>query len=195
MKGLQVRCGSSVAAVVSAWGATPVTLDQSEVYEAARNGLIDGMVNGVGMAGGYHTDEIFSNITVIPFYNQSYTIAANEKIFDKMTPKQVELFKEAVDEVFVEYATIFMGNIDNDTAAQEAINKTKGFAFMSDTPGLVEEFYAPLGNITSDYVKILNDQGLDGDGALAQLQVIADKYNAQYPEDQAAKDLYLKFRD
>lgn len=191
MKGLQIRCSALTGEAVVAWGAIPVTMDPSEVYEAMRNGLIDGVWTMAGATTTYKFDEIAEFAYINPFYNQNYMIGANKGIYDRMAPRQAEIFKEVVDEVWQDVALVYQIGFDHDPVAQESFSKMKNVEFMSQE--LQDEFEAPIRPIVEAYAANLDAQGLDGTGALKLADELIEKYNAQYPLDDEAKDRILKW--
>ncbi|MDR3295782.1 MAG: TRAP transporter substrate-binding protein DctP [Clostridiales Family XIII bacterium] len=191
MKGLQIRCSALAGEAIKAWGATPVSLDPGEVYEAMRNGLIDGMWTMAGATTTYKFDEIADYAYINPFYNQAYMIVANKGIYDRMAARQAEIFREVIDEVWNEVSLWYQIGFDYDEVAQQSFSKMKHVEFMTDA--LQAEFAAPIRPIVESYAANLDKQGLDGAGALALADSLIAKYNAEYPLDDAAKDRILKW--
>ena len=191
MRGLQVRCSALSGEAMKAWGATPVTMDPGEVYEAMRNGLIDGVWTMAGATTTYKFDEISEYAYINPFYNQCYVYVCNKGVFDKMTERQGEIFRQVVDEVWNEVGLYYQQGFDYDEVAQASFSKMKNVEFMSDE--LQAQFEAPIRPIVEAYAADLDAKGLDGAGALALADSLIEKYNAQYPLDDEAKNRILKW--
>ncbi len=90
IKGMKIRVPSrNTGLLVEAWGASPVSLPVSEIYNALQTGVIDGaMIDGTGI-GAFKLDEVSNYVTmgmqttISPFF-----ILMNRDAYDALTPEQ-----------------------------------------------------------------------------------------------------------
>jgi TRAP-type C4-dicarboxylate transport system substrate-binding protein len=68
LKGLRIRSGGVTADMVTAWGASPINVPTSEVYESLSKGVFDGGILGGETLNGFKLAEVVNYITVTPFY-------------------------------------------------------------------------------------------------------------------------------
>ncbi len=187
--GKQIRAGSVNADVITAYGATAVTMDISEVYEAMRSSLLDGLYTNYGACAYTNLEEVGGHALITPLSSNPSMYVMNKDVFNSMPASQQEAFMNAVDQTFEEYTTVYQ---DEGLKTQRVVD----FGIKVDTTFLegdkLEEFKAATAYLMDDLVKELDDQGLDGTGNLTKIQALADEYNktctwddykTYYPED------------
>jgi len=103
LAGKQIRATMLGADIVSAYGAIPVTLETSELYEAARSGLIDGAYYGVTTAMLQGMTEFCNYCIKLDMGTPTYAYIMNKETFNRMPKSQQEAFKKAFAEAFFEY--------------------------------------------------------------------------------------------
>lgn len=180
LKGMQLRAGSTLAKTVEAYGAVPVTLDISECYEAMRNSLINGVYTMYGACAYANLEEVGKYALIDPLSNNPYMLAMNKEVFNSMPASQQEAFMEAVDDTFQNVTTSYQEDGLMVDRVIEFASKVHTSFLEGD---MLQQFQAASSHIMSDYVKQMDDQGLDGTGALALVEKLADKYNSQFTLD------------
>lgn len=174
--GEQIRAAGISAQEVAAFGATPVTMEFSEVYEALRSGLVDGCFTNFGAGGVTKFQEIISDCLMTPLYNSVYTYVLNMDTWNSMPAAQQELFMQAVDMMLEEYGFVYgdagYHNLQVNRDCYEAINVTwhEG-QFLQDC---------------IDAVAPLMDEYAEANGVaeyIPEIQALADKYNADFTMD------------
>ena len=187
-KGMTIRSTSTTTETVAAMGATPVTLEWSECYEALRNGMVDGLYTIIGACGASLIQEVAPYATHNPFYTTSYMFVMNRGVYESMPESQRALFDELVEEVQDEYASHYSGLFDGD---ERSMNYFKGIEELIFLDGAeLEKLEGLVGGQIESYAKSLDDKGMDGTGALEYLRELADKYNTEYPAEEYEE--YLK---
>jgi len=178
LAGKQIRATSSSAAAVTAYGAVPVTLDIGEVYEALRNGLVDGAYTMFGGAANSNLDEVAKYALITPEYNSGYLFVMNKDVFNSMPQSQQEAFMEACEEAFNEYTVYYQEEgLTTDPSCVRAIQNME-INFLEGEA--LEEFRQAGANLMEEYAKSLDAKGLEGTKAMNLLRELADKYNKEY---------------
>ena len=179
IKGKQiVTTGAILAETLSAWGAIPVTLDTADVYEAMRNGLCFGKYGMFGAAAFSNLDDVASYAAILPVSNYGFITVMNKNTFNSMPPSQQEAFMEAVDETFREVTIEYQDKGLHVDRVVECIKNTKEIVFIEGE--VLEEFNKACIYMTDEYVKKLDEMGLDGTGAMQLLMELTEKYNKEY---------------
>jgi TRAP-type C4-dicarboxylate transport system substrate-binding protein len=176
LKGKQIRATSVLAKTVETFGAVPVTMETSEVYEAMRSGLVDGMYNNFGAAAFLNLEEVGGFALITPLGSISYAHVMNKDVFNSMPKSQQEAFMRANNEAFVENL-LWQENTYLTERTRTCAGKVD-LVFLEGAP--LEEFKKACASLLDDYVKKLDTQGLDGTGQMKKIQEIADKYNAEF---------------
>lgn len=97
LKGLKIRVPSATTArSVEAWGATPVSMPISEVYNAAQTGVIDGALIDGSTITSFKLGEVFNNFTVgVPPTNSALFLVMNRNSYNSLSKQE----KAAVDKL------------------------------------------------------------------------------------------------
>jgi TRAP-type C4-dicarboxylate transport system substrate-binding protein len=97
LKGLKIRVPSATASkVLAAWGATPVSMPISEVYNAAQTGVIDGVLLDGSSLNGFKLHEVFNNFTLgVPATTSAMFLVMNRSAYNSLSGEE----KAAVDKV------------------------------------------------------------------------------------------------
>ena len=158
--GLKIRVPSrNSGLLVQAWGATPVSMPVSEIYNAMQTGVIDGaMIDGtatrafkLGEVAKYLT--LGMKTTISPFF-----ILMNRDAFDSLTPDQ---------QAAIEAAGRKASTLGNQVQLTVAAKGIKAFGDMKDkqvihlTADEAAAFDALSAKVVDQVVKETTDQGID----------------------------------
>ena len=175
--GQQIRAAGISAQEIAAWGATPSTMEFSEVYEALRSGLVDGCFTNFGAGGVTKFQEIVSDVLMTPLYNSVYTYVMNMDTWNSMPAAQQELFMQAVDMMLEEYGFVYGDNGYHELQVNrdcfEALNVTW------HEGEFLQECVDACAPMLGEYVATIEG----GDAYVADIQALADKYNADFSWD------------
>lgn len=161
LKGMKVRVPSrNTGLLVEAWGATPVSMPVSEIYNAMQTGVIDGaMIDGTAV-GAFKLAEVANFITKgMKTTNSPFFIVMNRDAYASLTPEQQKAIEEAGKKASIDGQKVQL------TVAE------KGFATFAATPGkevitLTEAEAAPF-NAVADKVTAEGIAQADGGKAVA----------------------------
>jgi len=179
LAGKQVRATAVNAEVLSANGITPTSMAWPECYEGLRTGLVDGVFTHIEAACNANLFEVGPNVMITPFGSNSNIIIMNKEKYESMPAAQQELFDELCNEVFEEFGCKYIANPEYLEKMRVSLPEFETMTWLEGEA--LEEAMAACEPITAAYVESLNEQGLDGDGALVLLKELADKYNAEFP--------------
>lgn len=192
LKGWVVYGAPVTAEAFSRWGMSVATLDMSEIYEAARNGLIDSTFMTIGAAANLMLDEIYDYCYISHLIGQANAIVINRDVFEQMPESQQEVFMELWYEVQEEFVCKYLEDFTygNDTMSQEYCANVK---YLEELPEeLEDEMFALIQDLPETYAAGLDEKGLQGTEALAYYEEVVDKYNEMYP---GSTDGYYKWRE
>ena len=193
-QGLQVRASTIAAKSLEAWGAVPVTIPNSEVYEGLRTGLLDGTYNMLGDFGKNKLDEHAKYIMTSNLSNNSYLLVMNKDVHDSMPESQREVFDRCVREMWEEYTVRYIEHggqvgdftypgLTSDDPDILRLAETTEMYFLTPGTAAYEEFKKASESLTEEYAKSLDEKGLPGTETLEIIRELADKYTSQYPWD------------
>ena len=152
LAGKQLRATAAFSDIVTSLGATPVSVATSEMYEAARSGLIEGAyytitantINGSHEFMKYGT---FTNMCTSP-----YLYVMNRDTFERMPETQQEFFLEAFEQAFWELIVPKLPEIgDIHEATQRAIEAGDYIVYELPEETLAD-VHARCEHITADYI-------------------------------------------
>lgn len=190
--GKQLYCPAGFSGALTAWGATPVNMPTSELYEATRNKLIDGGTRSVGACANALFDEVSDYCYVCPLLYQSNLMIMNRKVLESMPDHQQELFLELWEEVQYEFVQYYIEDFTygNDVISQNYVKNVKHFDYISDD--VLTDMAELVKDQPEKYVEDLNAQGYDGTADFEYYTSLIEKYNEEYPRD---PDIYLRWRN
>ena len=191
IKGWVVYGTPVTAEAFSRWGMSVATLDMSEIYEAARNGLLDSTIMTVGAAGALMLDEIYDYCYITHLIGAANSIVINRDVFERMPESQQEVFMELWNEVQMEYVCKYLEdfNYGDDTMSQQYCANVK---YLEELPEEMEnEMFALIEDLPDEYAAEMDAKGLPGTEALTYYREVIDKYNEMYP---GSTDGYYEWR-
>lgn len=99
-QGVKMRMppGAAFQNLVTAFGATPVSMPATEVYLALKTGAIDGQDNPLAMARDWKFDEQTAEFVLTRHLVQPVFFAISKSAYDKLTPEQQNTLRTAARE-------------------------------------------------------------------------------------------------
>jgi TRAP-type C4-dicarboxylate transport system substrate-binding protein len=90
LRGLRIRVPSTnTARSVEAWGATPVSMPISEVYNAAQTGVIDGVLLNASSLKNFKLHEVFNNFTIgVPSTTSVMFLLMNQDVWARLSEEE-----------------------------------------------------------------------------------------------------------
>lgn len=180
LKGLQFRTAGTTAGLwVSAVGMVPVTVPTPDTYEYLEKNIVNGCMND------WHNIDAFKLQEVIG-YTMNYTVSTspcfvvmNQAKYDSM-PQHV---KDAIDLYSGAYASdmagwywdtcVFTTGAEMEAAGVEIYTPNDELLAFMTSDSIRDQVHA-------DYIKYLNDKGLDGQAIYDKCMEIVARYADQY---------------
>ncbi|MGE5398054.1 MAG: TRAP transporter substrate-binding protein [Chitinophagales bacterium] len=179
LQGMEIRATGISAETLSALGATPIGMPQSEAYEALSKGMVKGNLGPDEVLKGWKQAEVTKYITKSPFlYNTLFFVTMNNEKWNALSPKDQKIFQQITEKYFEDVA---MGLWDkqNAEALKWAVNDQKMEVInLSDQEK--QEWIDRVTPVQQEYVQNLDKQGLNGQKTLDRIKELAKKYNQQY---------------
>lgn len=119
LKGLKMRvAGATSAAMIEAFGATPVQMPAGEIYNALQTGLIDGVVTGASAVTDFKLSEVAKSYTVgAPLGRLTFYVVMNQAKFDSLTPEMQAAIDAHSGEALSKSAEDAWNRVANETIA------------------------------------------------------------------------------
>lgn len=179
LKGLEIRATGLSAKSLTALGATPVAMAQSEAYEALSKGVVKGNLGPDEVLQGWKQAEVTKYLTLTPFlYNNLFYITMNLDKWNAIDPKDQKAI-ETVNEKFFEDVAMGLWDKQNEAALKYAVNE-KGMEVITLTPEEQNQWMSLIKPIQDDFVAQMNQKGQPGQEILDKVQKLADQYNQEF---------------
>jgi TRAP-type transport system periplasmic protein len=152
--------------LIEAWGATGVSLSNTEIYEGIERGTIEkSFYTSVG-ANGFSLHEVAPHMTQLEIGATTLMFAMNKDFLDSLPEDLRTLMVEDLGPEFTNLA-VKMYTESAAKAIQEFENLVgEEGSVVQPTEEQMEEFKKPVADIAKEWVKKANERGYDGDAML-----------------------------
>ncbi len=164
IKGLRIKANAENADIVTALGASPVTMTVGETYDGLSRGVIDGALFPIEALQGFKIGEVVK--TVLENYGMSYMtsmyVIMNKEKWNSISPadqKKIEKINDLYNEKFAK------AWVERDNKAKE-FALSKGVTFVKVSNKEIAETAAKMKPIFDKYVEMTKSKGLPGDEAI-----------------------------
>jgi len=131
MKGLKMRVFTpELAELITGVDATPVNISSPEVYSALQQGVIDGVVTGIGNMRGPKWSEVLQSGYLFNVMMFDFIDIVSKSAYDELPPEYQAIFTEEMARVEAEINAYTPQSVDEERAALTGM----GFAFADATP-------------------------------------------------------------
>jgi len=179
LKGLEIRATGLSAKSLTALGALPVAMAQSEAYESLSKGVVKGNLGPVEVLQGWKQAEVTKYVTFSPFlYNNLFYVTMNLDKWDSLYPKDQKAIEE-VNEKFFEEVAMGLWDKQNEAALKYAVEE-KGMETITLSQEEQDQWIRLIKPIQNDFVAQMNQKGLNGQEILDKVISLADQYNKEY---------------
>ncbi|MEW6264239.1 MAG: TRAP transporter substrate-binding protein [Thermodesulfobacteriota bacterium] len=164
LKGLKIRCSGTSAKVVSALGATPVAMPQTETYDALSKGVVDGVVSPVEVLKGWKFAEVVKNTTLNfgSSYSLSFFVVMNKKKWESLS-KEAQATIEQINKEWIEKTGKSWDEFDK---VGTEFAKGQGVVFANLTKDEDAKWAEKVKPVMDEYVKAMKEKNLPGEEAL-----------------------------
>jgi TRAP-type C4-dicarboxylate transport system substrate-binding protein len=164
LKGMKIRCTGTSAKIVTALGATPVAMPQTETYDALQKGVAEGMLSPIETLKGWKFAEVISSTTrnLGSSYTVGFFVAMNKKKWDAL-PKDVQDTIEAINREWIDKTGATWDQLDQ---AGTEFTLSKGNKIIELSKEEDERWAKAVHPMFDEYVQAMKAKGLPGDEAL-----------------------------
>jgi TRAP-type C4-dicarboxylate transport system substrate-binding protein len=179
IKGMEIRATGLSAKTLTALGAIPVGMPQSEAYDSLLKGVVKGNLGPDEVLQGWKQAEVTSYLTKTPFlYNTLFFMTINKAKWDSLGPD----LQQAIDQInqkYFEEVAIGLWDQQNEAALKWAVEQ-KGMQVIELSPEESTRWIHLVEPIQQEYVDKMNGMGLKGQEILDGVKDLAAKYNEQF---------------
>ncbi len=176
LKGLEIRATGLSAKTLSALGAIPVAMPQSEAYDALAKGTVKANLGPDEILQGWRQAEVTDYLTETPFlYNTLFFVTMNVDKWESLDP-DIQQAIEAVNEEYFTQVAAGLWDKQNEAALKWAVEE-KGMEIINLLPEEADKWINLVKPIQDEFIEQMNAQGFDGQKILDTVKDLADKYN------------------
>ncbi len=162
IEGMKIRVPDPVsAAIVEAWGGSPVSLPATETYNAMSTGVVDGVMIGASAIGSYSLHEVTRYVTLnTPGALSTFSLIMNSDSWNGLSEDEQELIREHTGpELSLRAATAFREAGERGLALLEEAD----VAFITLDEDALAAFEAAMEEPLNDFLRSEGeDAGFDG---------------------------------
>ena len=179
LKGMEIRATGLSAKTLSALGASPVAMAQSEAYESLSKGVVKGNLGPVEVLKGWKQAEVTEYITKTPFlYNTLFFVTMNKDKWNSLSPEVQQAIEQVNKKYFDDVASGLWDKQDAE-ALKYAVDQ-QGMQVITLSDAEAKEWIELVTPVQKDFVAAMTKQNLDGQEIVDKVKSLAAKYNALY---------------
>ncbi len=174
LKGMTIRCPSgAITDVLSAWGASPVTMAPPDLYEAIEKKNINGYIFEPAGICNFSLQEITSYYTDYPLYDGPFALIMNKAQWDSL-PKEYQDIIEGLSgkEASLGAAKAFAADV---TAKREVIVNAGG-EFVELPAASITEMQTAADAYAETWIAKMSKDGFDAAAFLADAKAFAEQF-------------------
>lgn len=173
-KGLRIRCGGFADEALKVWGAIPVSLKHSDMYEAMHRGVVDSIVFPVGAGKAFKLEEVIKYVYKCEFFSYHLHLAMNLDTWKRL-PKDMQ---DAVTRASHQAARLSGFHYENQDALSFTHYKARKIEIYEPTEAELKELKASVAGLKDRMVADLEKNGLPGKKTLARMEDLIQKYRS-----------------
>jgi TRAP-type C4-dicarboxylate transport system substrate-binding protein len=164
LKGMKIRCTGLATKIVSALGATPVSMPMGETYDSISKGVVDGSMAPFEALKTWKWGEVvkYTTLDYGSSYSTAFFVVMNKDKWNSL-PKDVQATIEKVNEEWIEKTGKMWDEIDK--SGKEFAEKlgSEVISLSKEEDGKWAKLVRP---ILDEYVKNMKEKNLPGEEAL-----------------------------
>jgi TRAP-type C4-dicarboxylate transport system substrate-binding protein len=176
--GLKIRVGGGIAAdVANALGVNTISKPAPESYELLSSGVVDGVMFPGESIVSFKLDKLVKYATQFPggLYSDSHSVIMNTDRWNKISKADQVAINSISNEVFSRN----VGKAwDNNAGAGFAAFKAAGGEVVPASDALVKAVAERTAKFEQEWLKLVNDKGMDGKAILAEYRAEVKKLTA-----------------
>jgi len=174
VKGLKIRSTGTSQLIVRALGAAPVAMSQGETYDALKKNIVDGTLVPIEALEGFKQAEVlkYTTLTYSASYSQGFFVVMNLDKWNAL-PKDLQKIITDVSKEYEDITAKAWGDSD-ESGRKFALNLGHEFIKLSDAQSA--KFKEAVKPVFSEYVKIANEKGVDGQAVFDAVKEMVQTY-------------------
>jgi len=179
LQGLEVRATGRNADMLDLLGATPISMSQSDTYEALQSGVVKANLSPPEVLKNWKQAEVVEYSTSTPFlYNTLFFLNINLDVWNSLSDDTKNKIESINEELQVEIA-IGLWDRMNEKALKWAVEE-KGLNLISLSETEMDRWKEKVKPVQQDYINKMEEQNLSGEKALEVVLRLSEKYNKIY---------------
>lgn len=179
IKGMEIRATGMSAKTLTALGATPVGMPQSEAYESLSKGVVKANLGPDEVLKGWKQAEVTKYLTKTPFlYNTVFFVTMNKDKWNSLDPEMQKVVTDVSKKYFEEVAA-GLWDKQNEEALKWAVDEKK-MELITLSPEETAKWIGLVTPVQQETIDAINKTGLNGQEVITKVKALADKYNQQY---------------
>lgn len=175
MKGLKLRVSSGTPSDMSvAWGATPMSISSSEIYQSVEKGVLDGYLIDYTGVNAWSLYEVTKYYTEMPFYVAPWALLMNQDSWNELP----EDLQEIINGLSARDRSIAFAEVSEkeaDDTRNMAVNQYNATVIRPDAEQL-DTFRPAAEQYIADWVKRFASDTFDAQAYVDQTLELAEKY-------------------
>lgn len=168
--------------LIKMWGAVPVSIDNSELYESVERGLVDDIVYNTTGAIGFNLNEVAHYMTKLDLGVSSNGFFINANIFNQFPEDLQQLFVDKLGPKHQELmANLYMTSMENSIAEFENRVKDKGGEVIIPEADELNKFKEPAKKMWDAWVAEANKRGYPGDEMMEYFKQLLAEEGVEIP--------------
>ncbi len=175
MQGLKLRVSSGTPAVMAeAWGATPMTISSSEIYQSMEKSVIDGYLIDYTGVNSWNLYEVTDYFTEFPFYVAPWCVLMNMDSWNALP----EDLQEIINSLSDRQRSLDFAQVSEDEAAEtvETATNEYGCTIIELTDEQIATFQPEADEYIADWVEDYGTDTFDAQEYVDTVISLAEQY-------------------
>ena len=175
LKGRVIRCpAGGITDVLTAWGASPITMAPPDLYEAVEKNNINGYIFEPAGICNFSLEEITSYYTDYPLYDGPFALIMNKAQWDSLPAE----YQEAIDGISGKDASIGAAQaFADDVVAKREKIEAAGGEFVQLEADAITSMQADADAVAQAWIESMSKDGFDAAAYLADAKAFAASYS------------------
>lgn len=174
LKGMKLRCpGAYQKAAIEAWGAIPVMMPISELYDSLQKGVVDGTVIPLSAIYDFNLYDVAKYVTIGDFYVCTFFMVMNSDSWNKISLKDREIIEGLIGKRMSDKAgAVYDAGVELGIQACEEA----GVEIYTLTPDELAEWKEALAPLHEQWITDIEAKGFPGEKIYNEAVKLAAKY-------------------
>lgn len=175
MAGLKLRAAAGTATDMSTnWGATPMTISSSEIYQSMEKSVIDGYIIDWTGVSSWSLFEVTNYFVELPFFTQAWAVLMNQDSYNALPEDLQALIDEYSSR---DWSLGFAENQENEAAgARDTAQNEYGSTVIVPDADEIATFQPAADAYIQQWIDKISADGFDGQGFYDKALELAAQY-------------------